>query len=72
MSERRDYYEVLGVDRGADEAALKQAFRKLAQQYHPDVNSDDEAESRFKEINEAYQVLNNPEKRSAYDRSEQS
>ena len=68
MSEKRDYYEVLGVDRGADERALKQAFRKLAQQYHPDVNSDAEAESRFKEINEAYQVLNDPQKRAVYDR----
>lgn len=68
MSEKRDYYEVLGVDRAADERALKQAFRKLAQQYHPDVNSDDEAESRFKEINEAYQVLSDPQKRAVYDR----
>ncbi|MCY3904051.1 MAG: molecular chaperone DnaJ [Caldilineaceae bacterium] len=68
MSEKRDYYEVLGVDRGADERTLKQAFRKLAQQYHPDVNSDAEAESKFKEINEAYQVLNDPQKRAVYDR----
>ena len=68
MSEKRDYYEVLGVGRGADEGALKQAFRKLAQQYHPDVNPDAEAESKFKEINEAYQVLSDPQKRAVYDR----
>ncbi len=68
MSEKRDYYEVLGVGRGADERALKQAFRKLAQQYHPDVNPDAEAESKFKEINEAYQVLSDPQKRAVYDR----
>ena len=68
MSEKRDYYEVLGVGRGADERVLKQAFRKLAQQYHPDVNPDAEAESKFKEINEAYQVLSDPQKRAVYDR----
>ena len=48
MSEKRDYYEVLGIERGADEAALKRAFRKLAQQYHPDVNPEADAESKFK------------------------
>ena len=68
MSEKRDYYEVLGVERGADEGTLKRAFRKLAQQYHPDVNPEAEAENRFKEINEAYQVLNDPQKRAVYDR----
>ena len=68
MSEKRDYYDVLGVERGADERALKRAFRKLAQQYHPDVNPDAEAESKFKEINEAYQVLSDPQKRAVYDR----
>ena len=68
MSEKRDYYEVLGVGRGAQEGDLKRAFRKLAQQYHPDVNPDSEAESKFKEINEAYQVLNDPQKRAIYDR----
>ncbi|MCB0112990.1 MAG: molecular chaperone DnaJ [Caldilineaceae bacterium] len=65
---KRDYYEVLGVERGADAATLKRAFRKLAQQYHPDVNKAPEAESMFKEINEAYQVLSDPQKRAAYDR----
>ena len=65
---KRDYYETLGVDRNADKASLKKAFRKLAQQYHPDVNGSAEAESVFKEINEAYQVLNDDQKRAAYDR----
>lgn len=66
--EKRDYYEVLGVPRNADKEALKKAFRKLAQQYHPDVNKTPEAEARFKEINEAYQVLSDDQKRGAYDR----
>jgi molecular chaperone DnaJ len=65
---KRDYYEVLGVERSADAADLKRAFRKLAQQYHPDVNKAPDAESMFKEINEAYQVLSDPQKRAAYDR----
>lgn len=65
---KRDYYEVLGVDRSADKAALKKAFRKLAQQYHPDVSSEPDAEAKFKEVNEAYQVLNDDQKRAAYDR----
>lgn len=68
MEEKRDYYEVLGVDRSVDEQTLKRTFRKLAQQYHPDVNPDPQAESQFKEINEAYQVLSDPQKRAAYDR----
>src|SRR5688572_14161096 len=63
----RDYYEILGVDRRADETAIKKAFRKLAQQYHPDVNSAPEAEEKFKEINEAYQVLSDPKRRRSYD-----
>lgn len=66
--EKRDYYEVLGVERNTDKDGLKKAFRKLAQKYHPDVNKSEEAEARFKEINEAYQILNDDQKRAAYDR----
>ncbi|MBI4216801.1 MAG: molecular chaperone DnaJ [Chloroflexi bacterium] len=68
MVTKRDYYEVLGVSRDASEAELKKAFRKLAFQYHPDRNKDSGAEARFKEINEAYEVLSDPQKRAAYDR----
>lgn len=65
----RDYYSVLGVERGADEKALKSAYRKLAMQYHPDRNPDNaEAEAKFKELNEAYDVLKDPQTRAAYDR----
>jgi molecular chaperone DnaJ len=65
----RDYYDILGVDRGADEAALKASFRKLAMEHHPDRNGGcEEATGRFKEINEAYSVLSDPQKRAAYDR----
>ncbi|RLT45362.1 MAG: molecular chaperone DnaJ [Chloroflexi bacterium] len=66
--DKRDYYETLGVERNADEAVMKKAFRKLAQKYHPDVNPSPEAEATFKEINEAYQVLSDPQKRAVYDR----
>jgi molecular chaperone DnaJ len=68
MSNKRDYYEVLGVQRGASPEEVKRAFRKLARQYHPDVNKDPAAESTFKEINEAYEVLSDQDKRAAYDR----
>ncbi|WP_214367574.1 DnaJ C-terminal domain-containing protein [Pseudonocardia sp. H11422] len=64
----RDYYEVLGVSRDADATELQEAFRRLARQYHPDINKDPAAEERFKEINEAYSVLENPETRRKYDR----
>jgi curved DNA-binding protein len=65
----RDYYEVLGVARSASEQEIKSAYRKLARKYHPDVNPDDkQAEARFKEINEAYEVLSDEEKRTKYDR----
>lgn len=65
---KRDYYEVLGVSRGADEAELKSAYRRLALQYHPDHNPDDAgAEEKFKEASEAYAVLSDPDKRSRYD-----
>ncbi|MGL5752305.1 MAG: molecular chaperone DnaJ [Paraclostridium sp.] len=65
---KRDYYEVLGVDKGADAQALKKAYRKLAMQYHPDRNPDNpEAEAKFKEVNEAYEVLSDDSKRANYD-----
>ena len=64
----RDYWKVLGLQRGADGAAVKKAFRSLARQYHPDVNPGDKAaEARFKEISEAYEVLSDPEKRRRYE-----
>jgi curved DNA-binding protein len=64
----RDYYEVLGIERDASAQEIQSAFRKLARQHHPDVNRDPAAEERFKEINEAYQVLSDPETRKRYDR----
>ncbi len=68
MATKRDYYEVLGVPRDADEDTIKKAFWKLAKKYHPDVNPDDkDAEAKFKEANEAYDVLADPEKRARYD-----
>jgi molecular chaperone DnaJ len=69
MSQKRDYYEVLGVSKNADEAEIKKAYRKLAIKYHPDKNPDDaSAEEKFKEAAEAYEVLSNSEKRAQYDR----
>jgi molecular chaperone DnaJ len=68
MAAKRDYYEVLGIDRNASEDDVKKAYRRLARQYHPDVSTVDGAEERFKEVNEAYQVLSDSDKRSAYDR----
>src|SRR5579875_1620579 len=66
--EFQDYYKTLGLTRGATEAEIKSTYRKLARKYHPDVNpGNKEAERRFKEINEAYQVLGDPEKRKKYD-----
>ncbi len=64
----RDYYAVLGLNRDASEAEIKKAYRKLAMEYHPDRNSSPDAEARFKEITEAYEVLRDPQKRAAYDR----
>jgi molecular chaperone DnaJ len=64
----RDYYEILGVARTADKAEIKSAFRRLAREYHPDVSKHQDAEARFKEINEAYEVLSDDEKRARYDR----
>lgn len=69
MADKRDYYEVLGVDKGADEDTIKKAYRKKAKQYHPDLHPGDaEAEKNFKEVNEAYAVLSDSDKRSKYDR----
>ncbi len=65
---KRDFYEVLGVTRSASEDELKKAFRRLAKQYHPDTNKEQGADARFIEINEAYEVLSDPQKRAAYDR----
>lgn len=68
MADKRDYYEVLGLQKGASDAEIKKAYRKLAKQYHPDLNPDDPtAAEKFKEINEANQVLSDPEKRAKYD-----
>lgn len=68
MAEKRDYYEVLGVDRGADEETIKKAYRKLAKKYHPDMNPGDaEAEKKFKEASEAYAVLSDADKKRQYD-----
>ncbi|MBI3286755.1 MAG: molecular chaperone DnaJ [Chloroflexi bacterium] len=68
MSARRSYYEILGVDPSASEQEIKRAYRRLARQYHPDVNKGPDASERFKEINEAYEVLSDPQKRAQYDR----
>ena len=67
MASQRDYYDILGVPRGSSDAEIKRAFRKLAQQWHPDINTEAGADERFKEINEAYQVLSDPGRRQAYD-----
>lgn len=68
MTEKRDYYEILGVARSASNGEIRSAYRRLAKQFHPDVNKEDGAEERFKEINEAYAVLSDAERRASYDR----
>jgi curved DNA-binding protein len=63
----KDYYQIMGIARDATDAQIKQAYRKLARKYHPDVSKEKDAEARFKDVGEAYEVLKNPEKRAAYD-----
>ena len=64
---KRDYYEVLGIQKGATDAEIKKAYRQMAKKYHPDVNKAADAEEKFKEINEAYEVLSDPQKKANYD-----
>lgn len=68
MADKRDYYEVLGIDKSSSDADIKKAYRKMAKQYHPDVNPGDKtAEAKFKEVSEAYEILSDPQKRARYD-----
>ena len=68
MADKRDYYEVLGLSKSASDDEIKKAYRKMAKQYHPDLHPDDpEAAEKFKEVNEAYEVLSDKEKRARYD-----
>ena len=68
MTTKRDYYDVLGVEKAATESELKNSFRRLARKYHPDRSTEEDAEDRFKEIQEAYAVLSDQKKRAQYDR----
>ena len=65
--EFKDYYKIMGIKREATQDEIKRAYRKLARKYHPDVSKEADAEARFKEVGEAYEVLKDPEKRTAYD-----
>jgi molecular chaperone DnaJ len=67
MATKRDYYEILGISKGATQDEIKRAFRRLAMQYHPDRNKAADAEQKFKEINEAYEVLSDEQRRKTYD-----
>ena len=67
MADKRDYYEVLGLQKGASDDEIKKAYRKLSKKYHPDINKEPDAEAKFKEISEAYEILSDPQKRAAYD-----
>ncbi|MEW3594439.1 DnaJ domain-containing protein, partial [Enterococcus entomosocium] len=67
MADKRDYYEVLGLQKGASDDEIKKAYRKLSKQYHPDINKEPDAEAKFKEISEAYEILSDSQKRAAYD-----
>lgn len=67
MAEKRDYYEVLGIDKSASDDEIKKAYRQMAKKYHPDINKEPGAEEKFKEVNEAYEVLSDPQKKATYD-----
>ncbi len=67
MSKKRNYYKVLGIDKSASLQGVKQAYRRLAKKYHPDVSTEKDAQAKFKEVNEAYQILSNPKARQQYD-----
>jgi molecular chaperone DnaJ len=67
MATKRDYYEVLGLQKGASDDEIKKAYRKLSKKYHPDINKEADAETKFKEVSEAYEILSDPQKRAAYD-----
>lgn len=67
MATKRDYYEVLGLQKGASDDEIKKAYRKLSKKYHPDINKEEGAEAQFKEVSEAYEILSDPQKRAAYD-----
>src|SRR5699024_12415472 len=64
---KRDYYEVIGLEKGASDDEIKKAYRKLSKKYHPDINKEADAEEKFKEVSEAYEVLSDPQKKAAYD-----